>query len=105
MNDEHSSFIVRVGKRGALLGAPRKSLRLVRPNLDLDTAVELAPFRGVVRGARLRFAISDGLEARAANAKILEIVGYRPRTAFGQPLVVCGGTDRVGVTLHRDCRA
>src|SRR5438105_12089407 len=106
MSDERSSFILHRSSFLQAKGAPlserpfSKQLGLVRANLDLDAAIELAPFRCAVRRPRLRLAVPDGLQARAANAEILEVISNRFRTPLGKPLVVRSGADRVGVTLH-----
>src|SRR5437868_410574 len=60
----------------------------VRADVDLDAAVQLAAVGRAVRGARLRFAVADGVDARAADAEGFEIVGHGAGPALGETLVV-----------------
>src|SRR6266536_3083876 len=46
----------------------------VRADVNLDAAVQLAAVGRAVRGARLRLAVADGVDARAAHAEGLEVV-------------------------------
>src|ERR1051326_272326 len=72
----------------------------VRADVDLDAAVELAGVRGAGGRARLRFAVADGVEARAADAEVFEIAADRAGAALGEALVVRVAADRVGVAGH-----
>src|SRR5207237_9043519 len=83
--------------RDAARDGRTESLR-VRADVDLDAAVELAAVRGAVGRARLGLAIADGVDARAAHADGLEIVGHRAGAAVRQALVVRVRADRVRVS-------
>src|SRR5436305_2387861 len=72
----------------------------VRADVDLDAAVQLATVGRAVRGARLRLAVADGVDARAADAEGFEVVGHGAGPALGEALVVRVAADRVGVARN-----
>src|ERR1043166_7810453 len=64
-------------------GAARDGeLLRVRADVDLDAAVELAAGGRAVRGAGLRLAVADGIDARAVHAEAFEVVRTRARAVL-----------------------
>src|SRR5438552_13732812 len=93
----------RNGRRALLSEAPFAGLlRRVGPDVNLHAPVELTSAGRVVGGAGLRLAVADRVDARAADAELLEVSGHAVRAPFREPLVIRRGADRVGVSRHFD---
>ena len=73
-------------------------------DVDLDAAVQLAAAGRAVGRARLGLAVADRVDARAANAEVLEVVRDRRGSTLGEPLVIRVRADRVRVTLDANRR-
>src|SRR5437870_11707488 len=67
-------------------------------DVNLYAPVQLTTVSGVVAGHRLRRAVANGLDSRAANTHVIEVAGHRPGAATLQPLVGRCRSDRIGTT-------
>src|SRR5262245_11309127 len=81
-------------KGGALLGGAEVD--------DLDAAVALPAFLGVIGRHRVVLAVADGAEAAARHALGEQIVLHRDGALGREVLVVFGRADSVGVPLDRE---
>src|SRR5205823_5978489 len=89
--------------RPVILSSPScRRLGRVGADVNLHAPVELAAVGRAVGGAGLRLAVADAFQARAADAELLEVVHHAVRAPLGEPLVVRGGADGVGVAGHFD---